>query len=170
MEVILYQSMHRLSISCQYTVNGSCGLPYCLPSNKKIMVKAKRLKAFSLSELLVVLVIIGILVIVALPNLMPLISKSKATQAQQQFALVHTLQHSYFYTCSRYSEVLEDIGFEQQALVTEGGMANYVIEIVEADGLGFRARARAVVDFDRDGQFNEWEIDQDKRLVETVKD
>ena len=59
------------------------------------MVKAKRLKAFSLSELLVVLVIIGILVIVALPNLMPLISKAKATEAQQQLAFVHTLQQSY---------------------------------------------------------------------------
>ena len=40
-----------------------------------------RLRAFSLPELLVVLVIIGILVLVALPNLMPLISRAKATEA-----------------------------------------------------------------------------------------
>lgn len=38
--------------------------------------------AFSLPELLVVLVIIGILVLVALPNLMPLISRAKATEAK----------------------------------------------------------------------------------------
>lgn len=37
-----------------------------------------RLRAFSLPELLVVLVIIGILVLIALPNLMPLISRAKA--------------------------------------------------------------------------------------------
>lgn len=37
------------------------------------------LRAFSLPELLVVLVIIGILVLIALPNLMPLISRAKAT-------------------------------------------------------------------------------------------
>lgn len=35
----------------------------------------RRLKAFSLPELLVVLVIIGILVLIALPNMMPLISE-----------------------------------------------------------------------------------------------
>lgn len=40
--------------------------------------------AFSLPELLVVLVIIGILVLVALPNLMPLISRAKATEAQHR--------------------------------------------------------------------------------------
>ena len=40
--------------------------------------KGKTLKAFSLTELLVVLVIIGILVLVAMPNLMPLISRAKA--------------------------------------------------------------------------------------------
>lgn len=34
---------------------------------------SKKLDAFSLPELLVVLVIIGILVLIALPNLMPLI-------------------------------------------------------------------------------------------------
>lgn len=39
--------------------------------------------AFSLPELLVVLVIIGILVLVALPNLMPLISRANATEAIQ---------------------------------------------------------------------------------------
>jgi len=52
----------------------------------------KTLRAFSLPEMLVVLVIIGILVLIALPNLMPLISKAKAMEAQQQLAFVHTLQ------------------------------------------------------------------------------
>lgn len=42
----------------------------------------RTLMAFSLTELLVVLVIIGILVLVAMPNLMPLISRAKATEAQ----------------------------------------------------------------------------------------
>ena len=80
--------------------------------------------------MLVVLVIIGILVLIALPNLMPLISKAKAMEAQQQLAFVHTLQKSYFYTYSRYSDSLDEIGFEQQPLVTEEGNANYRIEIV----------------------------------------
>ena len=38
-------------------------------------VLKRKWQAFSLPELLVVLVIIGILVLIALPNLMPLISK-----------------------------------------------------------------------------------------------
>ena len=44
----------------------------------------KKLKAFTLMELLIVLIIIGILVLLALPNLMPLISKAKSTEAQLQ--------------------------------------------------------------------------------------
>ncbi|WP_418409938.1 prepilin-type N-terminal cleavage/methylation domain-containing protein, partial [Alistipes sp.] len=44
-------------------------------------IRAKHLRAFSLPELLVVLVIIGILVLIALPNLMPLISRAKSTEA-----------------------------------------------------------------------------------------
>lgn len=35
---------------------------------------------------------------------------------------------------------------------------------------GFKAQAVSVVDFDKDGVFNVWEIDQDKNLKETVKD
>ena len=118
----------------------------------------KKLPAFNLTELLVVLVIIGILVLLALPNLMPLISKAKSTEAKLQLSHVYTLDN------------LEEIGFEQEKLVTEEGQANYIIEIVEASSAGFKAIATAVADFDGDGTFNVWEIDQDKKLVETVKD
>ena len=127
-------------------------------------------KAFSLPELLVVLVIIGILVLVALPNLMPLISRAKATEAQQQLTFLHSLEQSYFYTYSRYSDDLVELGFEQTLLVTEGGNANYRIEVISADEKGFKAQAVSVVDFDKDGIFNVWEIDQDKKLHESVKD
>lgn len=133
-------------------------------------VKSLKLRAFSLPELLVVLVIIGILVLIALPNLMPLISRAKATEAQQQLTFLHTLQKSNFYTYSRYSASLDELGFEQQKLVSDGGQANYLIEIVEASEHGFRATATAVVDFDGDGIYNVWEINQDKELKETVKD
>ena len=98
---------------------------------RKTFFPKQRLRAFSLPELLVVLVIIGILVLVALPNLMPLISRAKSTEAQQQLTFLHTLQQSNFYTYSRYSGSLEELGFEQSRLVTEGGQANYVIEVVE---------------------------------------
>ena len=55
----------------------------------RIFDKGQGLRAFSLPEMLVVLVIIDILVLIALPNLMPLISKAKALEAQQQLAFVH---------------------------------------------------------------------------------
>lgn len=76
----------------------------------------RNLRAFSLTELLVVLVIIGILVLVAMPNLMPLISRAKATEAQQQLTFLHPLEKSYFYTYSRYSDDLEELGFERLLL------------------------------------------------------
>ena len=132
--------------------------------------KLKNLPAFSLPELLVVLVIMGILVLIALPNLMPLISRAKATEAQQQLVFLHSLETSHFYTYSKYSDDLNELGFEQATLVTEGGNANYRIESVEANEKGFKATATAVVDFDRDGTYDIWEIDQDKNLRQTSKD
>ncbi len=57
---------------------------FTLSMKKLTCYRNARINAFSLPELLVVLVIIGILVLVALPNLMPLISRAKATEAQQR--------------------------------------------------------------------------------------
>lgn len=130
----------------------------------------RRLNAFTLTELLIVMAILGILILLALPKLMPLISRAKSTEAQLQLNHVHMLQKTYFYTHSKYSADLEELGFEQERLVTEDGSANYLIEVVEAGPSGFRSTATAVVDFDGDGQFNLWEIDHEKRLREVVKD
>lgn len=138
--------------------------------NFKGLSKTKA-KAFSLTEVLVVLVIIGILVLLALPSLMPLITRAKSTEAKVQLEHVHTLQKSYFYEFSKYSTSLEDIGFEHEKLVSdENGRANYRIEVLDAGPNTFTARATAVTDFNGNGTFNVWEIDQDKNLREVTKD
>ena len=131
---------------------------------------AKKLKAFTLMELLIVLIIIGILVLLALPNLMPLISKAKSTEAQLQLEHVCTLEKSYFYMHSKYSTDFKEISFEPAILTTKGGNANYTIEITDATSHSFKARATAVVDFDGDGVFNVWEVDQDKNIKEVTPD
>ena len=132
----------------------------------------RRLQAFTLTEVLVVLVIVGILVLLALPNLMPLITKAKSTEAKIQLEHLHTLEKTFFYEKSKYTTDITSIGFIQEKLTTEGedGRANYKIEVVEASPASFLAKATAVVDFDGDGTLNVWEIDQNKNLKEIVAD
>ena len=130
----------------------------------------RKFPAFTLTEVLVVLIIIGILVLLALPNLMPLITKAKSTEAKLQLEHLYTLEKNYFFENSKYSNDLNEISFEQQKLSTAGGQANYKIEIIEASNNSFRAQATAVVDFDGDGQFNVWQIDQNKVLIELTQD
>jgi type IV pilus assembly protein PilE len=136
----------------------------------KLLRRDSKLKAFTLTELLVVLVIIGILVLLALPSLMPLISRAKSTEAQLQLEHLYTLEKTYFYLHSKYSSEFNEIGFEQSKLATQDGNANYKIEVMDATNKGFKATATAVVDFDGDGVFNVWEVDQDKKLKEVTPD
>lgn len=130
----------------------------------------KKTHAFTLTEVLVVLIIIGILILLALPNLLPLITKAKSTEAKIQLQHVFTLEKNYFFEHSSYSSNLSDLAFEQQPLSTQGGQANYKLEVVEATNNAFKIRATAVVDFDGDGTFNVWEIDHTKKLTETTPD
>ena len=132
----------------------------------------QKVKAYTLTEILVVLVIIGILVLLALPNLMPLITKAKTTEAKLQLEHLAKLEQSYFYEHSKYSTDLTELGFLQEKLTTDGkdGKANYKVEITSATNNAFGAKATAVADFDGDGVFNMWTIDQNKTLHEVTAD
>lgn len=131
---------------------------------------ANRLDGFTLAELMTVLCIIGILVLLALPKLMPLISKTKSLEAQLQLKHVLQLQKTFFFMNSKYSSNLKEIGYEQSELVTEDGTANYKIEVVDASNKGFLAKATSVTDFDGDGVFNVWQIDQKEKITEITPD
>jgi len=137
---------------------------------RTIKILFKKVPAFNLQELLVVLVIIGILLLLALPNLMPLISKTKSLEAQTQLKHIYNLEKQYFFMHSKYSADFNTIDFEAPKTVEQNGNANYSYEILETSNTAFKARATAVTDFDGDGVFNVWEIDQNDVPKEIVKD
>ena len=130
----------------------------------------QKVKAFSLAELLFVLGIIGILYLLVMPNQSSAVAMAKSIEAKGMLNQVYALEKNQFFMYSKYSSNLEEIGFEQERLVSEGGQANYRLVIEDATATSFIAKAEAVVDFDGDGQYNVWQIDQNKMLKEITKD
>ena len=125
---------------------------------------------FTLMELMIAIVIIGILASIAVPKYLSITRKAKETEAKMMLSHVYSLQESYYYENDIYSENLEEIGFEQENLIIEGGKARYKIDIVKADELGFLATATAVVDFDKDGVFSVWEVKEDGKILIKIPD
>jgi len=112
----------------------------------------KKVPGLSLLEILIVLAIIGIFMTLALPNLMGVVGDARAAEAQQMLNNVHMLQKQHFFKKAKYSSSLEEIDFEQQKLVPDGGTAYYRIEIIDATQNAFEARAEAIVDMDSKGR------------------
>jgi type IV pilus assembly protein PilE len=126
--------------------------------------------AFSLAELLIVLAIMGILIMLVVPNQAGVASRTKSLEAQQELKMVHNLEYAYFLQFSKYSDDLNTINYIPHKTVLAGGTANYEISIIEATPTGFKAKAEAVQDFNGDGNKNQWEIDQDGILKEVKPD
>ncbi|MBC31147.1 MAG: general secretion pathway protein GspG [Muricauda sp.] len=130
----------------------------------------KKVPALNLQETLIVLAIIGILLLLALPNLMPLISKAKSIEAQTQLKALYNSQTTYRYMHSRFTNDINELDFESPKTVKENGNANYIYEIVSATDISFKARAEAITDFDGDGVLNVWEIDENGNPKQLIKD
>lgn len=129
-----------------------------------------RIDGFSLAEILIVLAIMGILIMLVVPNQAGVASRSKSLEAQSELKMVHNLQYANHLQYSKYSMDLTAINYIPHKTVTNGGTANYEISIIEATTTTFKAKAEAVVDFDGDGQKNIWEIDQEGVLKEIQPD
>lgn len=137
------------------------------------MLKRKlnhKVKAFSLAEILIVLAIMGILIMLVVPNQAGVATRTKSLEAQQELKMIGNLQYAYFLQFSKYAADLNTINYIPHKLVNAGGSANYEVRIIEASTDGFIAQAEAVVDFDGDGQHNIWEINQDGELNEVQPD
>ena len=130
----------------------------------------RREEGFSMTELMVVLVIIGILTLIALPRFMNMTTKAKTTEAKTMLRTLHALMQAYYFEHDQYSPDLLLVGFEQTPTVENGGSARYAISVESADGAQFIALATAVVDFDKDGAFNVWEVNQDGLITERTPD
>lgn len=130
----------------------------------------KRVPALNLQETLIVLAIIGILLLLALPNLMPLISKAKSIEAQTQLKALYNAQTTHRYMYSKFTADIDELDFVAPRTVKENGTANYVYEIISASDVAFKARAEAVTDFDGDGVLNVWEIDESGNPKQVIKD
>jgi type IV pilus assembly protein PilE len=138
--------------------------------HRRIVGRAEAERGFSLTELMVVLVIIGVLVLLALPKLLPIVTKAKTTEAKLMLKQVYTLEQSYRYEHDRFTADLNEMGFEQEKLVTDGGQARYKISISAADEKTFVAKATSTIDFDGDGNINVWSIDNTGTLKEQTAD
>ncbi|WP_255667693.1 MULTISPECIES: prepilin-type N-terminal cleavage/methylation domain-containing protein [Flavobacterium] len=130
----------------------------------------KKLSSFNLQEMLIVLAIIGILLLIALPNLMPLITKAKSVEAQVQLKAIYNAEKQYNFMYSKYSPNFNEIDFEAPKTTKENGSANYIYEIVQSSDTEFKVQATAITDFNGNGIFNVWEIDQNGVPKQITKD
>ncbi len=130
----------------------------------------KKLPSFNLQEMLIVLAIIGILLLIALPNLMPLITKAKSVEAQVQLKAIYNAEKQYYFMYTKYSPNFNEIDFEAPKTTKENGSANYVYEVIHSSDTEFKVKATAITDFNGDGVFNVWEIDQNGVPKQITKD
>ncbi|MGB5355832.1 MAG: hypothetical protein WBN11_03980 [Eudoraea sp.] len=116
------------------------------------------------------LLIIGIFLLIALPNLKPLIIKAKSLEAQTQLKAIHNTEKTYNYMYSKYSNDSDDFDFIAPKTAGEDRTANYRYEIIREEAGSFKAGAQAVINFNEDGIFNVWEIDKKGNPKHLIKD
>ena len=91
-------------------------------------------------------------------------------EAIKSLSKVYELETAYRAMFGHYTDNMYAIVYIQDTLVTEGGRANYLVSLLEVTDSTFTAAAVSVVDFDGDGQFSQWTVDETGTIKEIVED
>ena len=119
-------------------------------------------KGFTLIELMIVVVIIGILAALAIPRFMQATTKSKQSEAKGILKQIYTMERAYRQDTDSYSADLNAIGVEIPA------NPRYQYVVVANAGVDFTATATA--NLDDDATDDVWTIDQTGNLQNTSND
>lgn len=91
-------------------------------------------------------------------------------EARKSLCKIYNLEMAYKEMFGHYTDNLYALVFIQDTLVTEGGDANYKVSLLEVTDSTFTATAVSVVDFDKDGKFNTWIVNETGIITELVED
>ena len=122
----------------------------------------KNSKGFTLIELMIVVVIIGILAALAIPRFMRATTKSKQTEGKSILKQIYVMERAYRQEFDTYHSNLDTIGVEIPANV------RYSYVITNATDSTFLASAGA--DLDDDANRDSMTIDQTGTLTQVLND
>ena len=125
------------------------GFCMTLPSTRK------RFHGFSLMEVMIVVVIIGILAALAYPNLEKYLKRARQTEAKSNLSAIYTAQKIYFTLHQSYAEDINELNLS----LVQGDPYTFNME---ASTSTFKAQAEGNID--DDDALDIWTIDQDKNL------
>jgi prepilin-type N-terminal cleavage/methylation domain-containing protein len=133
----------------------------------------KTQKGFTLIELMIVVVIIGILAALAIPRFMRATTKAKQSEAKTLLKQIYTMQQTYkqandTYWINAVASALAPTAFAPIGIEV-GPTARYAYALV-GDATTFTCTATSVADLDDDGIMDSWTINQDGRLDPLVDD
>ena len=134
------------------------GHTFCIISRMKNLRRG-----FSLLEVMIVVVIIGILATLAYPSLEGYLQRSKQTEAKVGLSAVYTAQKIYFAINQTYADSLSNLDVQLET----GGSSRYSITLTGSSS-SFTATAKG--NLDDDAVLDIWTIDQNKTLQNTVSD
>jgi prepilin-type N-terminal cleavage/methylation domain-containing protein len=130
----------------------------------------KNKKGFTLIELMIVVVIIGILAALAIPRFMTASTRAKQSEAKQLLKQVYTMQHTYRQANGTY-------GDGGVTAVAGGAFTQIGVEIMSSANYQYVMAAAANTflctatdDLDDDATIDTWTINQDGTLLNTIND